>query len=86
MDTLNGIFVNHVKEKNLIKSSYSEIIENIGIPSFTLTCSLHVIFPTLKFSSLKHLWDLIVVYNITKIIVREVIVKVVVSNKSGNKN
>ena len=31
------------------------------------------------------MWDLIVVVKISKIIVREVIVKIVVQNKSGNK-
>ena len=34
---------------------------------------------------MKHMWDLIVVVKISKIIVREVIVKIVVQNKSGNK-
>ena len=44
---------------------------------------MNLIFPTLKFYSLKHLWGKIVVGKITKKIVREVIAKTVVRNKVG---
>ena len=67
----------------LIKSSYSYIIEEFGVPKSTICCTLNVILPPLKFSSLKHIWDLIEVGKITKKIVREVIVKTVVKNKNG---
>ena len=69
----------------MIKLSYSEILENFGVPKSTLCRSLNLIFLSLKCSSLKHMWDLIVVVKISKIIVREVIVKIVFQNKSGNK-
>ena len=57
------------------KSSYFEILENVGVPKFTIFHSLNVIFPSLKYSSLEHLWGLIVVGKTTKKIVSEVIVK-----------
>ena len=41
----------------LINSSYSDIFGKIGVPNITITRSLNVILPPLKFSSLKHLWD-----------------------------
>ena len=69
----------------MIKSSYSEILENVGVPKSTLTRFLNVILPSLKCSSLKHLWDLMGVDIITKRIVREVIAKIFFKNKSGNK-
>ena len=68
-----------------IKSSYSDILENVGVPKSNLYRSLNIIFPPLICSYLKHLWDIIVVGKITKIIVREVIEKIVVKNKSGSK-
>ena len=70
----------------MIKSSYSEILENFGVPDSTLIFPLNVTSPSLKCSSLKHLWDLMGVGKITKRIVREVIAKIVVKNKSGNRN
>ena len=42
--------------------------------------------PPLKISSLKHLWDTMGFGKIKKIIVREVIAKIVVKKKSGSKN
>ena len=60
-------------------------MENFGVPKSTLCIFLNIIFPSLKCSSLKHLWDLIVFGKTKKIIVREVITKKVVKNKTGNK-
>ena len=67
------------------KSSYSEILGKFGVPKSTLTYFLNVIFSPLTFSSLKHLWHLMDVFKITKIIVREVIEQIVVTKKRGNK-
>ena len=66
----------------LDKSSYSDILENVGVPKSTLCRSLNVIFPPLKCSYLKHLWDLILVGKITKKIFREVIQKTGIKTKS----
>ena len=68
-----------------IKSSYSGILEFFGIPNSALTLSLNIIFPSLKYSSLKHLWDLILVGKIKRRIVRKVTAKIVVKTKSGTK-
>ena len=70
----------------MIKSSYFEILEIFGVPKSTLCLSLNVIFPPLKCSSLNHPWDIKVFGRITNKIVREVIEKKVVKNKSGNTN
>ena len=73
------------KIRILEKSRYSDILGKFGVPKFTLTGSLNVIFPRLKFSSLKYLWDLMGVDKITKRIVREVMAKIFFNKKSGNK-
>ena len=67
------------------KSSYSYILGKFGVPKSTLTYSLNTIFPLLIFFSLEHLWDIMSVGKITKIIVREVIEKIVFKGKGGNK-
>ena len=59
---------------------------NFGVPKSTLCLSLNLIFLSLKRSSLKRLWGIIVVGEITKKIFRKVIETKVVKNKSGNKN
>ena len=71
--------------RTLIKSSYYDILDFFGVPKSTLTRSLNINFPSLKCSSLKHLWDIILVGKIKKRIVREVTAKIVVKNKSGKK-
>ena len=67
------------------KSSYSEILVKFWAPKSTLTYFLNVLFAPLKCSSLKHLWDIMGVGKITKIIVREVIDKIVVTKQRGKK-
>ena len=67
------------------KSSYFEILGNFGVPKYTLNVYLNVIFPSLKCSSLKHLWDIMCVEKIIKILVREVIAEIVVKKKCGSK-
>ena len=69
----------------MIKLSYSEILEEFGAPNCTLWRTLNAIFPPLKCSSLKDLWDITGVSKTTKKIVREVIAKKVVNKKRGNK-
>ena len=73
------------ERRRLDKSIYSEIFVKCGLPKSTLTYSLNVIFPSLKCSSLKHLLYIMGIGKITKIIVREVIDKIVVKEKRGNK-
>ena len=63
------------------KSSYSEILVKFSLPKSTLTYFLKVIFPPLKSSSLKHLWNIMGVGKTTKRVVREVIEKIVVREK-----
>ena len=67
------------------KSIYYEILGKFEVPKSTLTGSLNSIFPPLECSSLKHPWYLIGNENITKRIGKEVIMKIFVKNKSGNK-
>ena len=70
----------------LIKSSYYDILENCGVPKSTICRSLNLIFPPLKLSSLKHLWDIIVVGKINEKIVREFITFATVKTIYGPKN
>ena len=69
----------------MIKSSYSDILEIFGVPKSTLCRSLGVIFRPLKCSSLKHLWNVIVVGKTTKIMVRKLMAKIVVKKKLKKK-
>ena len=73
------------KIRILEKSSYSEVLGKFGVPKSTLTYFLNAIFPPLKCSSLKHLWDLMGVGKMTNLIVREVIDKIVVLEKGETK-
>ena len=57
----------------LDKSRYYEILVKFGVPNYTLTYFLKVIFLPLKSSSMKHLWYLMGVGKITKRIVIELI-------------
>ena len=43
----------------IVKSTYAEIIEDFGVPKDTLSQTLNILYQTLKFSSLKHLWGII---------------------------
>ena len=70
----------------MTKSSYSDLLEEFGVPNSTIWCTLNLISPPLKLNSLKHLWDIIRVGKTTKKIVIEVIAKKVIKNKSGPKN
>ena len=67
------------------KSSYSDIFGKIGVPKSTITHFLNVISHPLKCCPLKHLWDIMGVGKIKKIIVREVADKIVFKKKRGNK-
>ena len=70
----------------MIKSRYSEILEEFRVPKSTIWLTLNVILPPLNCPSMKHLWDLIGVDKITKKIVREVIMLTVVKTRSGPKH
>ena len=74
-----------IRKRIMDKSSYSEILGNFGVPKSTLTYFLNVILLPLKCSSIKHLWDIMDVGKITNRIVREVIEKIFVKKKRGNK-
>ena len=67
------------------KSSYSEILGKFVLPNSDLTYFLNVIFPLLKCYYLNHLWDTMGVGKITKIIVIEVIDKIVVTKQRRKK-
>ena len=43
----------------LLESSYSELLEEFGVPNSTLLSTLNTIFLPLEYSSMKYLWDLI---------------------------
>ena len=47
-----------VEERILLKSSCAAIQENFGVPKTSLQRYLNILFPSLKCSSLKHLWYL----------------------------
>ena len=57
----------------MVKSTYSDIIEEFGIPKITLWKTLNIISPQLKINDLKHLWYVIAVGDVKKERVREVI-------------
>ena len=56
----------------MVKSSYSDILDEFGVPKTTIWRTLNVLFPP-KIKSMKHLWDLIEVGNFMRKRVREVI-------------
>ena len=56
-------------------------LKNFVYQKSTIWGTLNLIFLPLKFSSLKHLWDIMGVGKITNRIVREVIAKIVVKKK-----
>ena len=68
-----------------MKSIYSDLIEEFGVPNSTLWNTLNVIFPPLTFSSLKHQFYLVGVCKITNRTIREVITITVVKKITGKK-
>ena len=84
MYTLIGIYLglgnNNSDQVNIFWVSW-----RIWGTNFTLWITLNIIFPPLKCSFLKHLWDLLGVGKITNKIVREVIAITVVNNITGTK-
>ena len=69
-----------------MKSIYSDLIEEFGVPNSTLWNTLNVIFPPLTFSSLKHQFYLVGVCKITNRTIIEVITITVVKKITGTKN
>ena len=57
----------------MIKSRYSDILEEFGISKTTLWRNLHSLFPPLKSTSLKYPWNFIAVGNSGRKKVRELI-------------
>ena len=66
-----------------MNSSYSEPLEEFGVPKSNLWITINLLSPPLKFHSLKHMWDLIGVVKIIKKTGREVITLTVVNNSPG---
>ena len=62
-----------VEEIILLKSSCAAIQENFGVPKTSLQMYLNVLFPSLKCSSLKHLWYLMRLGEIRRKTVRNTI-------------
>ena len=50
----------------MVNSTYSDIIEEFGIPKITLWKTLNIISPQLKINDLKHLWYVIAVGDVKK--------------------
>ena len=57
----------------MVKSSYTELLGGFSVPKTTIWKKIDLLFPPLKFTSLKPLWDLIAVGNVKRQIFREVI-------------
>ena len=72
-----------VEEITPLKSIWSVIQDNFGVPNTSLQRYLHVIFPPLKCSPLKHLWYLIGLGKISNKTVRETITENIVKQELG---
>ena len=60
-----------VEERILLKSSCAAIQDNFGVPNTSLNNYLNVLLPSLKCSSLKHLWYLMSLGEISNKMVRK---------------
>ena len=67
----------------MIKLIYTELLGEFGVPKTTLCRTLFVLFPPLKCSSLKHLWDLIKVGKVMSQTVKEVFGVTIIKNRLG---
>ena len=74
-----------VEEIILLKSSCAAIQDNFGVPKTSLKRYLNVISPSLKFSSLKHLWYLMSLGEISNKTVRKTITENIVKQELGHK-
>ena len=70
----------------MVKSTYAGLLEEFCIPKRTLCRTLNVLFPPLKITSLKHLWDPIAIGDAKKEIFREVIRLTTIRNKIRKSN
>ena len=68
-----------------LNSSCTTIHENFGVPKTSLQRYLNVIFPSLKCSSLKHLWYLMRLGEIRSKTVRKTITEKIVKQELGHK-
>ena len=73
-----------VEEIILLKSSCAAIQDNFGVPKTSLQRYLNILFPSLKFSSLKHLWYLMRLGEIRSKTVRKTITEKIVRFKVGH--
>ena len=67
----------------LVKSTFADLFEEFCLPKSTICQNLNVITPLMKCNSLKHLWDLIVIWDFKKEIFRKVIRIITTKNKIG---
>ena len=75
-----------VEEIILPKSSCAAIQDNFGVPKTSLQRYLNVLFPSLKCSSLKHLWYLMSIGEISNKTVRQTITEKIVKHELGHKS
>ena len=75
-----------VEERILLKSICSAIQDNFGVPKTSLKNYFNVIFLSLKFSSLKHLWYLMSLGEISNKTVRKSITEKIVRFEVGHEN
>ena len=75
-----------VEERILLKSSCAAIQDNFGVPKTSLQRYLNIIFPSLKCSSLKHLWHLMRLGEIRSKTVRKTITENIVKFELGHES
>ena len=73
-----------VEERILLKSSCAAIQDNFGVPKSSLQRYLNILFPSLKCSSLKHLWYLMRLGKIRNKTVRKTITEKIVRFEVGH--
>ena len=69
-----------------MKSSCAAIQEKFGVPKTSIQRYLHVLFPSLKCSSLEHLWYLMRLGKIRSKTVRKTITEKIVRFEVGHEN
>ena len=74
-----------VEEIILLKSSCAAIQEKFGVPKTSLQRYLNILFPSLKCSSLKHLWYLMRSGEISNKTVRKTITEIIFRFEVGHK-
>ena len=75
-----------VEERILLKSSCAAIQDNFGVPKTSPQRYLNVLFPSLKCSSLKHLWYLMSLGEISNKTVGKTITENIFKNELGHES